>query len=104
MFVIGIDTHSLAPVTATTGAVVDQAVFPNTPSGLHRALTWITGRIGGQPAQVVIEGGGSYGAGLADRVAAGGLLVAEPSAMQAAERRGVGKTDALDTAPGRSTP
>jgi transposase len=99
-FVIGVDTHaathSLALVSASTGALVDQAVFPNTPPGLDRALTWIAQRIDGQSALVVIEGVGSYGAGLADRVVAGGLLVAEPSAMPAAQRRGVGKTDALD--------
>ena len=89
-------THSLALVTAATGAVVDQAVFPNTPPGLDRARNWITRRIDGRPALVVIEGVGSYGAGLADRVTAGGLLVAEPSAMSAAQRRGVGKTDAMD--------
>jgi hypothetical protein len=47
-------------------------------------------------ALVVIEGVGSYGAGLAERVSGGGLPVAEPSAMPAAQRRGVGKTDALD--------
>lgn len=99
-FVIGVDTHaathSLALVTATTGAVVDQAVFPNTPPGLGRALSWITHRIGEQSALVVIEGVGSYGAGLAQRVSDAGWLVAEPSAMPAAQRRGVGKTDALD--------
>ena len=47
-FVIGVDTHaathSLALVSASTGAVVDQSVFPNTPPGLDRALTWITHR------------------------------------------------------------
>src|SRR5271155_2429699 len=68
-FVIGVDTHaathSLALVTGTTGAIVDQAVFPNTPPGLDRALIWITHRIGGQSVLVVIEGVGSYGAGLA---------------------------------------
>jgi transposase len=99
-FVIGVDTHaathSLALVTAATGAIVDQAVFANTPPRLDRALTWITHRIGGQPALIVIEGVGSYGAGLARRVSDAGLLVAEPSAMPAAQRRGVGKTDALD--------
>ena len=99
-FVIGVDTHaathSLALVTAATGAIVDQAVFPNTPPGLDRALTWITHRIGSQPALIVIEGVGSYGAGLAQRVSDAGLLVVEPSAMPAAQRRGVGKTDALD--------
>lgn len=61
-----------------------------------RALAWITHRSAEQPALVVIEGVGAYGAGLAQRVADAGLLVAEPSAMPAAQRRGVGKTDALD--------
>jgi transposase len=99
-FVIGVDTHaathSLALVTAATGAIVDQAVFPNTPPGLDRAQSWITHRIGGQPVLVVIEGVGSYGAGLAQRVINAGLVVAEPSSMPAAARRGIGKTDALD--------
>ena len=99
-FVIGVDTHaathSLALVTAATGAVIDHAVFPNTPPGLDRALTWITRRIDRQPALVVIEGVGSYGAGLAQRVTDSGLLVVEPSAMAASDRRGVGKTDAVD--------
>jgi transposase len=35
-FVIGVDTHaathSLALISASTGALVDQSVFPNTPS------------------------------------------------------------------------
>jgi transposase len=99
-FVIGVDTHaathSLALITAATGAVTDHAVFPNTPPGLDRALTWIIRRIDGQSALVVIEGVGSYGAGLAQRVADSGLLVVEPSAMAASDRRGVGKTDAVD--------
>jgi transposase len=99
-FVIGADTHaathSLALVTAATGAVIDQSVFPNTAPGLDRALTWIAHRTAEQQALIVIEGVGSYGAGLAQRVADAGLLVAEPSAMPAAQRRGVGKTDALD--------
>jgi transposase len=57
-FVIGVDTHaathSLALVAAATGGVIDEAVFPNTPSGLDRALTWIIRRIDGQLALVVI--------------------------------------------------
>ena len=99
-FVIGVDTHaathSLALVTAATGGIVTEAVFPNSPPGLDRALRWITGKINGESALIVVEGVGSYGAGLAQRAAAAGLLVAEPSPMPAAERRGVGKTDALD--------
>jgi transposase len=99
-FVIGVDTHaathSLALVAAATGGVIDEAVFPNSPAGLARASTWITRRIDGQLALVVIEGVGSYGAGLADRVGNAGLLVAEPSVMPTAGHRGIGKTDALD--------
>jgi transposase len=102
-FVIGVDTHpathSLALISATTGAVVDQSVFPTTPSGLDRALTWITRRVGNDSVLVVIEGIGSYGAGLAERIGDAGLLVAEPAAMPAGQRRGVGKTDALDAVP-----
>ncbi len=99
-FVVGVDTHaathSLALVTAATGAVMDQSVFPNTPPGLDRALNWIAHRICGQSVLVVIEGVGSCAAGLAQRVSDAGLLIAEPSAMPAAQRRGVGTTNALD--------
>lgn len=99
-FVIGVDTHaathSLALVSAATGGVVDQAVFPNSPAGCDRALGWISRGVAGQSALVVIEGVGSYGAGLARRATEVGLLVAEPAAMAPGQRRGLGKTDALD--------
>lgn len=99
-FVIGVDTHaathSLALVSAATGGVVDQAVFPNCPAGCDRALGWTSRGVAGQSALVVIEGVGSYGAGLARRATDVGLLVAEPAAMAPGQRRGVGKTDALD--------
>jgi transposase len=67
-FVIGVDTHAathtLSVITAATGAVIDQAVFSTTPSGLDRALTGITRYVDEHAALVVIEGVGSYGAGL----------------------------------------
>lgn len=98
--VIGVDTHAashtLSMITTATGAVGDQASFPTTPAGLDRARTWITRRAGARPSLIVVEGIGSYGAGLTDRVLAAGLPVVEPAAMAAADRRGVGKTDALD--------
>lgn len=51
-FVIGVDTHaathSLALITAATGGIVKEAVFPNSPEGLDRALSWITGKIDGE--------------------------------------------------------
>lgn len=100
--VIGVDTHAanhaLCVVTATTGAVQDKASFPASPAGLERARTWIDHRAGQRPVLVVIEGIGSYGAGLSDRVLAAGFPVAEPSTMGSADRRGVGKTDDLDAA------
>lgn len=60
-------THSLALVSAATGGVVDQAVFPNSPLGARPCV------------------------GLAHGV---GLLVAEPAAMAAGQKRGVGKAGA----------
>ncbi len=100
-FVIGVDTHaathSFALINATNGGIIDQAVFPNSPAGFDRAYTWITHRINEKPTLVVIEGAGSFGAGLTGRVTNSGLPVAEPAAMPAAQRRGVGKTDALDS-------
>ncbi|MFI7167189.1 transposase, partial [Rhodococcus erythropolis] len=55
-------------------------------------------RAGQRPVLVVIEGIGSYGAGLSDRVLAAGFPVAEPAAMGSGDRRGVGKTDTIDAA------
>lgn len=102
VFVIGVDTHaathSLVQVSAGAGGIVDEAVFPNSPGGLDRALAWITRGVDNQPALVLVEGAGSYGAGLAERVNNSGLRVAEPAAMPAAQRRSVGKADALDAA------
>lgn len=99
-FVIGVDTHaathSFALINATNGGIIDQAVFPTSPAGLDRACTWITRGIDEKAALVVIEGAGSFGAGLATRVTNIGLPIAESAAMPAAARRGVGKTDALD--------
>jgi transposase len=98
--VIGVDTHAanhaLSVVTAATGAAVEGASFPASAAGLDRARTWITRRAGERATLVVIEGIGSYGAGLAERLLEAGLPVVEPSAMAAADRRGIGKTDELD--------
>lgn len=83
-------------MSTTTGAAVRQASFPTSTTGLDQARTWIMNRAGERTVLVVIEGIGSYGAGLAQRLLAAGLPVVEPSSMAAADRRGTGKTDALD--------
>jgi len=63
------------------------AVFWTTPSGLDRARTWITRYVDEHAALVVIEGVGSYGAGLTGRVVNAGLTVVEPASIAAARCR-----------------
>ena len=59
-FVGGVDTHaaahSLALLSAATGMVVDQAVFPNAPAGLDRAVTCLRRGAAEKPALSVTEG------------------------------------------------
>ncbi|GGK63145.1 IS110 family transposase [Nocardia camponoti] len=87
--VIGVDTHAanhtLSVVTAATGAALDQASFPASTAGLERAAAWVTRRTAEQAALVVIEGIGSYGAGLAERLLRAGMTVVEPSVTALAE-------------------
>jgi hypothetical protein len=66
-----IDTHSQA--------IIDIATFPTTRQGLSRAVAWINRRTIGAPALVLvaIEGIGSFGAQLAQHVAAAGFAVVE---------------------------
>jgi transposase len=98
--VIGVDTHTanhpLSVLTAATGAALDQASFPASTAGLDRTRAWVARRAGERATLVVIEGIGSCGAGLAERLLDAGLPVVEPSSMAAADRRGIGKTDELD--------
>ncbi len=95
--IVGVDTHArshtLALIDPATGAVQGSASFPTSPAGLGRAVTWVAKRAGG-PVLVVIEGVGSYGAGLARRVSAEGLQVVEPGPMAA--RQATGKDDTTD--------
>lgn len=107
-FVIGVDTHAathtLAVLGAPTGTVLDTDTFPTTNPGLDRALAWIARRTGGVGGAaeggvlVVVEGTGSYGAILTERAELAGYRVVEASHMPAGDRRGVGKSDALDAA------
>lgn len=93
--VIGADTHArfntLALVCASNGALLGARTFPATPAGLSRTVSWIMRR--DPQALVVIEGIGSYGAGLAQEVTRAGLEVAEAPSIPA--RQG-GKDDEAD--------
>jgi len=98
--VVGIDTHAatntLAVIDASNGAELGSATFPTTRAGLARASAWAGRRTGDDPALFVVEGIGSYGAGIARALADRGQPVVEPSQMSKADYRGHGKTDALD--------
>lgn len=97
---VGVDTHAathtLAVVDAVTGAELGQHTFPATAAGMNRAVQWATRRAGQVPTLFVIEGIGSYGAGLARLVGGRGFDLVEPSQMSKAQLRGRGKSDLLD--------
>ncbi|MDI5937147.1 MULTISPECIES: IS110 family transposase [unclassified Micromonospora] len=99
-FVIGVDTHAashtLALITAGTGAVGQQAQFPTSPSGLRRAVDWIERHTHQSPTLIVIDGAGSYGATFTEQLSAAGLTVAEAPDVAATTRRRRGKSDAVD--------
>jgi transposase len=100
-FVIGVDTHArshaVAVLDTSTGARIDAAQFPSSKAGLARAIDWAGRRTGGDMASLwVIEGIGTYGAGLARAAAQGGYPVVEAARMNARGHRGIGKSDPLD--------
>ena len=100
-FVVGVDTHARKHVytilTAATGEVIDTNDFPTTTAGINRAMAWVARRTEADADTLwVIEGAASYGAILTGTVASHGYPVAEAPRMDAKQRYGVGKSDALD--------
>lgn len=100
-YVIGVDTHArthtLAVVEAPTGARLDTSVFPTTAAGLSRAVAWMGRRTSGlADVLIVIEGVGSYGAGLTRRCQDAGYRFVESFPAPVRERRGRGKSDEID--------
>jgi transposase len=100
-FIVGVDTHArthtVAILAGATGEEFGCEQFPSTAGGIARAIEWAGRRTGGDLAVLwVIEGIGSYGAGLARAVADTGYEVAEAPRINARSRRGTGKSDPLD--------
>ncbi|MBS1907491.1 MAG: IS110 family transposase [Actinobacteria bacterium] len=100
-YVIGVDcharTHTYAIIDARTGRQLACDQFPTSPTGLSRAVTWAGRRTGGDAETLwVIEGVGTYGAGLARAVTDAGYQVVEAPRMNARARHGIGKSDPLD--------
>lgn len=100
-FVIGVDTHARTHTYAlltASGQHLGTETFPNTPVGRSRAIAWSGRRTGGDLDVLwVIEGAGSYGAQLARNVADTGYRVVEAARMGRTGRRGIGKSDPLDS-------
>lgn len=100
-FVIGVDTHARThtyAVIATNGEHLGTETFPNTHAGRARAIAWASRRSSGDlDALWVIEGIGSYGAQLARQTGLAGYRAVEAARMGRASRRGIGKSDPIDS-------
>jgi transposase len=93
----GVDTHADTHVAAAldpVGGLLGVQEFPATPAGYARLLSWLGGF--GTVCLVGIEGTGSYGAGLARHITAGGVRVVEVDRSDRQDRRRAGKSDPLD--------
>ena len=93
----GVDTHRDDHVAATIdslGRLLGVASFPATGAGYGELLDWM--RNWGDLDAVGIEGTGSYGAGLARHLAAGGVAVVEVIRPNRQARRRRGKSDPAD--------
>jgi transposase len=93
----GVDTHAevhVAGVVDQAGRVLGTEEFPATTAGYRAALAWMRGH--GDLVKVGVEGTGSYGAGLARYLAAGGVEVTEVIRPNRQARRRHGKSDAGD--------
>lgn len=103
-FVVGIDTHSkthtLAIISAVTGAEIANETFPSTSTGMNRALRWISRRSTEDKSRVLlsVEGTGSYGAKLRQLATESGFRVVEAPFPERRIGRKRGKSDSIDAA------
>jgi len=93
----GVDTHKDVHVAAATdqaGRLLGTASFGADPEGCRALEGWL--RSLGPLVRVGVEGTGSYGAGLARHLAAGGVEVVEVVRPNRQMRRRRGKSDTVD--------
>ena len=93
----GVDTHKdahVASVMDRLGRTLGTASFPADAKGYDRLVAWMESH--GTVEAVGVEGTGSYGAGLARRLAADGTRVLEVNRPNRQARRRRGKTDTVD--------
>jgi transposase len=88
------DTHALE-MLAPSGATIAVLTVSNDDDGFAAAIAWIAAHAPGPRVAVGLEGTRSYGIGLAQALAAAGLLVLEAERPRRADRRR-GKSDLID--------
>ena len=97
--VIGIDTHRdthEAEIADAAGRTLTVLQVSNDSAGFARLLARVAEVAPGPRIVACIEGGRSYGIGLARALTASGLLVIECEQPSRRQRRGKGKSDPID--------
>src|SRR4051794_30109553 len=97
--VIGVDTHRdthEVELAAPTGAVLARIQIVNDSKGFARLLEWIVEHAPGPRVAAAVEGTRSYGVGVARALTAAGVQVIECEQPARKDRRGRGKSDAID--------
>lgn len=95
--IVGVDTHMDVHVAVAIdglGARLGELRLPATLAGYRRLEQWAGGL--GPVETFAVEGTGSYGAGLARFLAAGGHRAVEVNRPDRATRRRLGKSDPID--------
>jgi transposase len=95
--VVGVDTHAdihVAVVLSSLGARLGSRLVATTPAGFGELVDWARGF--GPVRCFGVEGTGSYGAGLARHLVAGGHAVVEVDRPDRRTRRLQGKSDPVD--------
>src|SRR4029450_4176349 len=93
----GVDTHLDVHVAAAlddVGGLLGVESFEASPAGNDKLLCWLGSF--GSVVRVGVEGTGSYGAGLARFLRAGGVEVVEVDRPNRQARRRTGKSDPAD--------
>ncbi|HET9900269.1 MAG TPA: transposase [Actinomycetes bacterium] len=93
------DTHAdtlAVAIAAASGVILAEAEFPATGSGIEELIGFALRQAPGPELVFAVEGTRSYGIGLARAVTRLGMPVIELERPARAERRGRGKTDAID--------
>jgi transposase len=93
----GVDTHKdwhVAAAVDLVGRTLGTRSFPNTATGHHHLLIWLSSL--GAVSAVGVEGTGSFGAGVTRHLTASSVRVVEVVRPNRQRRRRLGKSDAVD--------